>query len=169
MDHFILNFNSGRNRLTRSIKGENQPAAAICTVGAGTATVASVAVENANGGTVDLTEPKPDANLASTTQKTQTPAGTMQPNGTEPASKPVNIATILLVVWGIGAVAVLTCFFATNLHFVCNAKRTRKALPVEGCKLPVYVTERIETPCLIGLFRPAIYLTTEAIVNKTVL
>lgn len=130
---------------------------------------APVAVENANGETVDLTEPKPGANLAATPQKTQTPANTTQPSETESASKPVNIATVLLIVWGIGAAVVLVCFAATNFRFTRNAKRARQALSVAYCKLPVYVTDCMETPCLVGLLRPAIYLTPEATANKTVL
>lgn len=130
---------------------------------------APVAVENANRETVELPAPKPNANFTVTPQKTQPPVNTIQPSQTKSAEKPVDITIILLVIWGVGAVAVLVCFVATNFHFARNAKRSRRALPVEYCKLPVYVTDHVETPCLIGLFRPAIYLTPEATVNKTVL
>ena len=130
---------------------------------------APVAVENANRETVELPAPKPNGNLAVTPQKTQPPVNTIQPSQTKSVEKPVDITIILLIIWGVGAAAVLACFVATNFHFARNAKRSRRALPVEYCKLPVYVTDWIETPCLIGLFRPAIYLTPEATVNKTVL
>lgn len=48
-----------------------------------------------------------------------------------------------------------------NLRFGLQLRHSRRSLPVEHT-LPVYVVEGLATPCLFGLWRPAIYLTTEA-------
>lgn len=42
-------------------------------------------------------------------------------------------------------------------------------MDIPECPLPVYLVEGLSSPCLFGLFRPAIYLTPEAVENETVL
>ena len=67
---------------------------------------------------------------------------------------------ILMVLWLIGMAAVALCLFGSNLRFALRLRKTRKLLREET--LPVYLTEEADTPCLFGLFRPAIYVTPEA-------
>ena len=67
---------------------------------------------------------------------------------------------ILMVLWLIGMAAVALCLFGSNLRFTLRLRKTRKLLREET--LPVYLTEEADTPCLFGLFRPAIYVTPEA-------
>jgi len=67
----------------------------------------------------------------------------------------------LLSVWAGGAVVMAVLFLGTNLSFAI--KLCRRRVPVEGVEgpLPVYRVEGIPSPCLFGLFPPAIYLTPE--------
>ena len=45
-------------------------------------------------------------------------------------------------------------------------RRGRRELDAEGT-LPVYVSESVRTPCLFGLFHPAIYVTPPSAENET--
>lgn len=65
-------------------------------------------------------------------------------------------------VWLAGAGLVGLWLLLGNLRFALRLKRSRKAFAAPDCRLPVYVSEAVETPCLFGLFRPAVYLTPEA-------
>lgn len=54
-------------------------------------------------------------------------------------------------------------FLAENLRFRWKLRRRRRSCPVEGCPVPVYLAEGwLASPCLVGLLRPAIYLTPAA-------
>lgn len=68
---------------------------------------------------------------------------------------------IALAVWIAGMAAMAAVFLAGNLRFAARLRKTRRVLPTEAGGLPVYVTEAAETPCLFGLFRPAVYLPPE--------
>ena len=67
---------------------------------------------------------------------------------------------VLSFLWIAGMAAVAFCLFGSNLRFALRLRKNRKLLREEG--LPVYLTEEADTPCLFGLFRPAIYVTPEA-------
>ena len=69
---------------------------------------------------------------------------------------------ILRLVWGIGVLAALLLILVPNLRFAIRLEEHRRALEVPDCPLPVYAAEGLPSPCLFGLFRPAIYLTSEA-------
>ena len=69
---------------------------------------------------------------------------------------------IFTAVWGIGSAIMLLVFAVTNADFRRRLTQNRKAFPNVQCALPVYISESVETPCLFGLFHPAIYLTMEA-------
>ena len=71
---------------------------------------------------------------------------------------------LLRGVWYAG-IAVMACWFlASNLRFWRKLRKARTLYPVEGCKYPVYLVESgLPSPCLFGLFRPAIYLTPAAV------
>ena len=53
-------------------------------------------------------------------------------------------------------------FIATNLAFRARLAKRARRIEYPGCKLPLYITEAVETPCLFGVLRPAIYITPEA-------
>ena len=62
-----------------------------------------------------------------------------------------------LVVWAAGALAVAVWFLAVNLRLRAQLRRARRL--DTGGKEPVYVAEELPSPCVAGLFRPAIYVT----------
>lgn len=65
------------------------------------------------------------------------------------------------LVWLTGSVLCGLWFLAVNLRFVARLRRSRTFWRKE--RLPVYVTEAVVSPCLFGLFRPAVYLTPRAV------
>lgn len=77
------------------------------------------------------------------------------------AFKP-NLEEILGMAWAAGAVLAGIWFLGTNLLFAFRLKRTRRRFPVSDCSLPVYLTNAAVSPCLFGVFRPAVYLTPKA-------
>ena len=77
----------------------------------------------------------------------------------------VTLTGILTVIWLAGMAAIGGLFLATNLRFWGKLRRSREPLAVPGSSLPVYVSPAIDTPCLFGLFRPAIYLTEGALTD----
>lgn len=72
---------------------------------------------------------------------------------------------ILRIIRYAGTAAVAGWFLAVNLRFSRRLRRARRVwegeLPLP-CPLPVYTAAGLPSPCLFGLFRPAIYLTPEA-------
>ena len=67
-----------------------------------------------------------------------------------------------LYCWTLGVGLLAAVLLACNLRFAWKLRRSRRPFPVQNVKLPVYIAECIPSPCLFGLFRPAIYLTPEA-------
>lgn len=72
------------------------------------------------------------------------------------------------VVWLLGSLAAGLFLAGTNLTFYRRLKKTRKPYAPAGCRLPVYVTDSIASPCLFGLLRPAVYLTPKAAADNSV-
>ena len=87
--------------------------------------------------------------------------------------KEVSIAEIVqkvaFIIWFIGIVIVGVTFFVSNIIFARRLKNTRKRLQVPDVKLPVYVSDLVESPCLFGVFKPAIYVTEAVAKNDTLL
>ena len=69
-------------------------------------------------------------------------------------------------VWAGGTIVAALWLLAVNLRFRRQLRTTRRAVPVEGSPLPVYVTDAVVSPCLFGLFRPAVYLTPRALQSE---
>ena len=80
-----------------------------------------------------------------------------------------NLEQILLLVWGAGVLLTAGVLAVSNLRFIRRLRRCRKALSVPGAILPVYVAEGLPSPCLFGVFRPAVYLTPAATADAQVL
>lgn len=86
-----------------------------------------------------------------------------QPNTKEKVSSamPISLEQVLLGIW-IAGMAVTGCVLLfTNIHFAMRLKRSRTLLSIPGCKIPVYQSRVLSTPCVHGLFSPKIYLTAE--------
>ena len=76
------------------------------------------------------------------------------------------ISELLTILWLAGVAGMAVWFLVTNLRFWRTLRRTRTPYAVEGCRYPVYlVAEGLPSPCLFGLLRPAIYLTSAAVAS----
>lgn len=73
---------------------------------------------------------------------------------------------ILLLIWGAGAAAVLTYVIVSNAKFYFYLKKNRMPFACGKSPVPVYVVKGLESPCLFGIVRPAIYLNGFAINDK---
>ena len=71
------------------------------------------------------------------------------------------------VVWKAGAAAVGAALTLSNAAFYCRLRRGRRRIPAEElpfpCRTAVYAARALSSPCLFGLFRPAIYLNEAAL------
>lgn len=76
----------------------------------------------------------------------------------------IALADLFRPVWYAGC-AVMACWLAlSNLLFWRKLRRARRPYAVEGFSRPVYLVEEgLPSPCLFGLFRPAVYLTPAAL------
>ena len=72
--------------------------------------------------------------------------------------------TVLSLVWLTGSGIAAAFLLAVNGRFWLRLRRAGRPWPVEGCSLRVYLVEEgLSSTCLFGLFRPAIYLTPQAV------
>lgn len=109
-------------------------------------------------------EPAPAQSVPAQPQYTQSAAAPQsQPEAqlTETA-RPVTLLDILRCAWYAGMAAMALWLIATNLAFRARLAKRARRIEYPGCKLPLYITEAVETPCLFGVLRPAIYITPEA-------
>lgn len=73
----------------------------------------------------------------------------------------LDLARSMFRVWLVGMAVMAAVIVGCNVHLAGRLRRHRWEMEVPGCLLPVYVTEVVPTPCVFGLFRPAIYLTPQ--------
>ena len=76
----------------------------------------------------------------------------------EPAAARPDARQLALGIWALGGGAVLLAALISDAVFSQRLRRSRKPVELEGFPLPVYCCRWIETPCLAGLFRPAVYI-----------
>lgn len=115
----------------------------------------------------DLAVPEPDPQLPAKEQKE---AYQQSLNAYQEALEiakvttgtPISLPGILCCIWAVGAAVTALILLICNLHFAGQLRLSRKPLEL-GTSLPVYQTDRVSTPCLFGLWKPAIYLPTEAV------
>ena len=77
----------------------------------------------------------------------------------------LSVAEVVKIIWISGITLVGIWFLHSNLRLYRSLNKTRTLL-TDAHTLPVYLSDAIDTPCLFGLFRPAIYLTSEAIESE---
>ncbi len=70
----------------------------------------------------------------------------------------LTLRDLLVPLWLLGMAVLTTVFLGSNLTFRRRLSKTRKPLDRADSLLPVYVSDCVESPCLFGLFQPAIYL-----------
>lgn len=78
----------------------------------------------------------------------------------------ISLKTVLNGIWIVGAIVVLLVFLLTNFQFYLKLRRSRKSLAVI-CKLPVYTSEGLSSPCLFGLLRASVYIPDECTKDET--
>lgn len=105
----------------------------------------------------------PTANFATLPQE---PADVPAKTFTTPPSETRNAEDILRFIWRAGIAVTVGTLVLSNLIFYLRLRKNRKRLtlpdtPWSG-ELPVYEMEGLASPCLFGLFRPAIYLNETA-------
>jgi len=83
------------------------------------------------------------------------------------SNRQIYVAPILRLTWIAGVVIVGMILLLSNLSFGAKLRKTRKAYQAEDCKLPVYTVDTLPSPCLFGLFRPSIYITSEVAEDET--
>ena len=71
----------------------------------------------------------------------------------------VVLVRVLRIIWISGAAVTGLILLISNLGFGRKLKKTGIEYHKGNCKLPVYLVEDLPSPCLFGLFRPAIYIT----------
>lgn len=72
--------------------------------------------------------------------------------------KNTSIVSRLYVFWLIGTAAAGLWMVIANLSFALRLKRTRKTINIRSLPLKVYSTDILDTSCLFGLLKPAIYI-----------
>ena len=85
-----------------------------------------------------------------------------------PASSAPALSQVLATVWKAGIALAGLFFLLSNLRFWRRLRRCRRPYPVEGVSRRVYLVEGgvLPSPCLFGLFRPAVYLTPAAVSSE---
>ncbi|MBQ8280449.1 MAG: M56 family metallopeptidase [Roseburia sp.] len=79
------------------------------------------------------------------------------------------VRRVLVIVWIAGIAVLGATFVISNIAFAKKVKKTRKQIKAAYAKLPVYVSDTVETPCLFGILSPAIYVTEDVAANQTLL
>ncbi len=68
-------------------------------------------------------------------------------------------------IWFTAAAAMGLWFFGVNIAFGISLRRNRRELDINA-PLEVYAAKNISSPCLFGLFRPAVYVNERAAENE---
>ncbi len=85
----------------------------------------------------------------------------------EAVSHAVSPQQILSRIWLTGTVIVSLWFLLQNVWLYGRLRRNRTRLDLSQTKRRVYLTDRLPSPCLFGLIRPAIYLTPSCLKNAS--
>ena len=82
--------------------------------------------------------------------------------GAEAAVRTASNGNGWLLLWLAGTGTVLVSLLISGVRMNCRLRRDRVRLEGTCCPVPVYVTGVVDAPCLVGLFRPAVYVTEQA-------
>ena len=83
----------------------------------------------------------------------------------EETADPITLGQIANIVWLAGVAVMAVWFTIVNLRHSRMLLKNREKLECDS-PIPVYVSEKVGSPCLVGLFRPAIYLTPECAASE---
>jgi len=81
----------------------------------------------------------------------------------------LSLDQIVKAVWLAGMAVMGIGLVASNAHFYLRLRRSRKTLEAVWVPVKVYTTGAVRTPCLYGVFRPAIYVTPEVAADEKTL
>ena len=81
----------------------------------------------------------------------------------------VSLLQILKWIWLAGAAVLATILLIANFRFFLRLRRVRKPLDSAAGPIRVYTAEGLPSPCLFGLFQPAVYVTPETVQNPIML
>lgn len=119
-----------------------------------------------SGQTVTPEQPVPD--YTTPNYQPQTPLELHTQHILEKATPAVKLETVLLWVWISGMGITAGCFLFSNFKLQRYLKKNRVALEYDPVKLRIYTCQGLDTPCLFGLFRPAVYLLPGETAEETV-
>lgn len=80
----------------------------------------------------------------------------------------VSLGEAAKIVWLVGVAAMAIWFATGNLLLVRSLRKVKKTVECES-PIPVCISDAAISPCLVGLFRPAVYLTPESAADETVM
>ena len=83
----------------------------------------------------------------------------------EETAEPITLGQIATIVWLFGVAVMAVWFVVVNLRHSRMLRKNREKLDCDST-IPVYVSEKVGSPCLAGLFRPTIYLTPECAASE---
>lgn len=81
------------------------------------------------------------------------------PTQTPPTMDP---AAVLTAIWLAGAGTILAFLTGSGARLQWKLRRDRVRIDAGVCPVPVYRTAAVQSPCLVGLFRPVVYVTETA-------
>lgn len=114
--------------------------------------------------------PAQSAQMQNAQNHPQTPSAaalqTMQPEPENTGKGGMTVGRVLKIVWPVGVGVTALWFVAVNAAFRRKALRGAERVTTEACPLPVYVSENIFSPCLLGSLRPRILLTKQAMQDE---
>lgn len=84
-------------------------------------------------------------------------------------SSALSLPTTLRMLWAMGTAVVGLWFAAVNLTFFAKLRKSRRKLESQNSRLPIYIADSLPSPCLFGLFHPAIYVTEQAALKRRTL
>lgn len=112
--------------------------------------------------------PADDSPTQRPSTQTQTlPAPSAAPSDQRPTPARLSPVQLLGLLWFAGGAVTALLLFGSSLRFTLRLRRSRRRLALRA-SLPVYVSAALDSPCLVGVFRPCIYLTPEAAEDETV-
>lgn len=86
-----------------------------------------------------------------------------------PVNESKDIGEILTSIWVIGVVFSVMLLMGANWAYCRKVRTSGKKQECWDSKLPVYLSDKVNTPCMFGIFRPAIYLTRQAVTDEKAL
>ena len=76
---------------------------------------------------------------------------------------------IVLALWLVGTGLAGAVMLVANLRFYGRLRKRRKTLEGTEAPIPVYTAAHLSSPCLFGVFKPAVYVTPGAAEDETAL